>query len=263
MTLLTDPVIKTVTTLANGDLIPNVDISDTSGTPAGTSAKITAGNLSTFIQSSLGNSAFQDIANDVEIFAKNAVKPISASGLFNNTFFQNYVVTNSIGSLAQVVAIGGTYNILTSLLAANEAQISNVAIAYKTIANAAQTKILDEVNNKFLFPSNLYTYGTTYTQYIVRVSITIDVPLIPNHLATRLYLRLRRVVDNSIVYTAEFNQSTFAAQTGVSQSHSMPIFVNDEADPFVVGGVYLDILNNAASATSITVQSVDISIFRN
>lgn len=45
MTKLTDAGIKTVTLLANADLIYNVDVSDTTDDPAGTSAKVTYQNL--------------------------------------------------------------------------------------------------------------------------------------------------------------------------------------------------------------------------
>lgn len=45
MTFLTDASVKTVTTLSDGDLIHNVDVSDVTSNAAGTSAKITVGNL--------------------------------------------------------------------------------------------------------------------------------------------------------------------------------------------------------------------------
>jgi hypothetical protein len=85
----------------------------------------------------------------------------------------------------------------------------------------------------------------------------------PNNATTKIYIRLRRVVDNSIIYTSQFKQSDFGAENNDFFSAVIPSFVNSETDPFVVDGCYFDILNNTNSAGSVTLQDLSIRIFFN
>lgn len=178
-----------------------------------------------------------------------------------------YSVGNSANSLAQLVPTGapGTlalgYNLLTAFLEVNETQNANSPIAYKDTANSPQATYLDEVADKFLFPSNLNTFGKNYVSYFIRTVISIDLSAV-NNTTTKYYVRLRRVVDDSIIAVDEWTQSDFGAQNGLIVTSEMKTFVEGELDPFVVDGCYLDILNDSNSSGTVTVQSVSVRIFR-
>jgi len=164
-------------------------------------------------------------------------------------------------------------NLLNNFTTAWEVVRANVAPVYKNIYNVTQTYFLDETNNRFIFPSNLYTYGNTYSPYVFRITGTFNIPT-TSWVTTRFLVQLRRYTDNSIIYTIPFIMSDVpGAQTGVVFSGAIPSFVNSETDPFVVspeittigtgwGGCYIEILNTANSSTSITLQDIGIRIFK-
>jgi len=172
---------------------------------------------------------------------------------------------NSDTGLAQLVPTGDPilvatigYNLLSTLLETNETLESNVPIEYKDTAGASQTTILDETNDKFMFPSNLKTFGKQYVDYTIRIRMTIDW----SAGKSKFYVRLRRIVDNSFVFSFSFSQVDFPSQTSAIEGTSIKTFVNSESDPFVVGGAYLDILNDDDSVGTVTLQDVDVRIFR-
>lgn len=201
------------------------------------------------------------LATDAEVFDKNAFKAVTAAALFNNIRLSSFSVGNSAGSLGQTIPAGITYNLLNQLLASNETQSGEFIVNFKDINNVPQATILDEVNNKFLFPSNLHTFNNVYTPYFFRIVGTFDIPSTASQ-TTKFNIRLRRVIDNSVIFTLDFARSDLAAATGVTFAGSILTFVNSEADPFVLDGCYLDLLNETGSATSITLQSINIRIFR-
>jgi len=207
------------------------------------------------------------ISTDAEVFNKNSSKAITGLSLYNNIFFQEWQVQNSVTGLAQLVPSGIPatigYNLLTTFLEVNESTISNIPINFKDIANSPQLKILNQTSDKFLFPSNLNTFNSQYTDYFVRINFTADITSTSNT-TTKFYVRLRRVVDNSILFTVNFSQSDFGAQVNVPFSGSIPTFVNSETDPFVINGCYLDILRDSNSiGGEVTLQTISITIFRN
>ena len=179
-----------------------------------------------------------------------------------------FSVGNSASGLSITVPTGdptnvGTvgYRLSTSLLEANEDQMGNTAIVYKDILDVTQSTYLDEVNDKFLFPSNLNTFGLSYVSYIIRVVLKVDIASTSNT-TTKYYVRLRREVDDSIIAEAQFSQSDFPVQNDIPIKTEFSTFVEGEADPFVVDGAYFDILNDSNSSDAVTLQDVSIRIFR-
>lgn len=180
----------------------------------------------------------------------------------------DFFVGNSDTALAQLVPTGDPgnpatigYDLLTTLLEANESQNANGTITYKNTADLTQATFLDETNNKFLFPSNLNTFGMTYVSYFIRTVLKIDLSAV-NNSTTKYYIRLRRVIDDSIIAVDEFIQSDFGAQNGLIITSEIKTFVSGETDPFVVDGCYLDILNDSSSSGTVTLKDVSIGIFR-
>lgn len=180
----------------------------------------------------------------------------------------DFSVGNSDTALAQLVPTGDPgnpatigYDLLTTLLESNETQNANGTITYRDTADSVQATFLDETNNKFLFPSNLNTFGMTYVSYFIRTVLKIDLSAV-NNATTKYYIRLRRVVDNSIIAVDEFIQSDFSAQTGLIITSEIKTFVSGETDPFVVDGCFLDILNDSSSSGTVTLQDVSVRIFR-
>lgn len=209
------------------------------------------------------SSGIVQLATDQEVFNKDNSKPITAENISNAVTLAKFSAGNSITGLTQNVAIGGTYNLLTSLVSASETQDGNIAIQYKNITNTVQNYILDDVNNKFLFPSNLYTYNLIYNLYTIRVQVTYNIATTTNQ-TTRFYIRLRRVIDDSVVPagTLEFNMTNTVARTGETAGGIFETFVKYETDPFVLNGCYLSIDNDSISSDSITVTGINIRISR-
>lgn len=201
-------------------------------------------------------------ATPTEYFNKNADYFATPELISNDVRLARFSVSNSATGLTQAVAVGGSYNILTPLLEASETQASNIPIIYKTIANATQSKILTEADDKFLFPSNLNTFNLTYVPYLIRVVFTVDIPNIANNLITEFSIVIRRVIDNSAVATASFFKGTGSAVTDKQYTAVIKTFVNSETDPYVVDGCYLSLENSSGSATQITLKSANIRIFR-
>ena len=258
--------------LADLSIIPTLGTAafEDTGTTDGTIPVIGAGDK---LSNSLLNNASETLsgiverATDPEVFNKDSTRYITGLSLYNNVFFQEWLTANSVTGLTQAVPTGVVatigYNLLTSLLEANESTTSNVPINFKDIADSPQLKILNQASNKFLFPSNLNTFNSQYADYFIRIDLILDITSTSNS-TSKFYVRLRRVVDDSIVFTLTFSESDFGAQTDKPISGSVPTFVNGESDPFVVDGCYLDILrDNNSVGGNITIKSVDIKIFRN
>jgi hypothetical protein len=121
---------------------------------------------------------------------------------------------------------------------------------------------LDETNDRFLYPSNLYTYNTSYTSFGIRVITTIDHPTVGSNQQTSIILRLRRHIDDSIVSEKEFDIVNKGAATGFSFTTEFLTFVNGETDPYVLDGMYIDILNSTDSDTNFTLVGGDIRKFK-
>lgn len=161
-------------------------------------------------------------------------------------------------TLTRISSFG--YNILATMLEANEDLKTNNAISYKDITNTPQSTFLDEVNNKFLFPSNLNTFANTYVTYFIRTTFVIDLSAVSNQ-TTRYYLRLRRVSNNTIIAQDQYIYSDFPAVINLPETSEIKTFVDGETDPFVVDGCYLDILSDSNSAGTVTLQNATVRIF--
>jgi hypothetical protein len=203
------------------------------------------------------------LATQTEIFNKNNTKAATGENIANDVRLAQFSVGNGITGLTQNIAIGGSYNVLTSLLQSTETQSGNISVPYKNISNTAQSTFLDEVNNKFLFPSNLYTYNNTYVQYQIRCSFIFNITDTSGQ-TTKLNVRLRRVIDNSIVPGGELNylRSDLPAGTGIILPVLFATFVNSETDPFVLNGCYISLDNDAQSSDAITLTDINIRIFK-
>jgi len=207
------------------------------------------------------------LATQLEFFNKNSTKSITALNIFNDVRNERYSVGNTIAGLSQVLpfgnaAVGGNgYNLLTSLLAVNEDQKSNIVIPYRNIANAVQTKYLDEVNNKFLFPSNLFTYNNNNTAFTIRATVVCDIASTIGD-SVKFYIRLLRVIDNSIISSKSVSQAEFPAQTGAIVTVEFKVFVETETDPFVLNGMYIDMLNDTGGNDAVTITSISVRIFK-
>lgn len=229
-----------------------------------------------FLGANLGNPEWQnfpvadettqgiiEIATQTEYLNKDNGKAITANNVYNDVRLANFSVSNSATGLTQVVAIGGSYNLLTPLLEANEEQVGNIPIVYKNAANVVQNKILDEANDKFLFPSNLNTFNLSYVPYLIRVIFTVNIPTIPNDRSTEFTIAIRRVIDNSEVASIDpFVKTTGAAVTNKQYTAILKTFVNSETDPYILDGCRLFIENSAGSETTVTLTSASIRIFR-
>jgi hypothetical protein len=202
------------------------------------------------------------LATSTEYFNKDDSKTITSLDIANDVRLIKYTVGNSVTGENVTILAGNNYNILTNLLEANEAQISDTPITYYDTSNILQTKYLDETNNKYLAPSNLYTYNQGYVPLVLRIVFTVDIPSVGNNQSTSFTINLRRVIDDSIVAVVEFIRGPSAAVTGKVETAIIATFINGEVDPFVVDGFYLTLDNDASSVTSITLQDLSVRIFR-
>lgn len=247
-----------ISELGNGGLLQATDaLLITRGTG---NYKVTGNNI--IAEASKSVKGITQLATSTEYFNKDDTKTITPNDIANDVRLAKFSVANSVAGLTQVVAIGATYNMLTSLLEGNEVSNTNIPIIYKNTANATQNTILDEINDKFLFPSNLNTFNLSYTPYSIRVIFTIDIPTIPNDRSTEFAIAIRRVIDNSEVASTIFFKTNGAAVINKQYTVILKTFVNSETDPYVVDGCRVFIENSAGSETQITLKSVNIRIFR-
>lgn len=202
-------------------------------------------------------------ATQTEYFNRNNTQPITAENIYQDVRLARFAVINSTNGLTQTLAIGGSYNLLTSLLEANETQQSSIAIQYKNTLNAVQATLLNQTTDRFLMPSSLYTFNSNYIKYTFRVQVTYNVPATTQTIV--FYIRLRRGSDNSVIPGGElrFVIHNTNAKTGEIICGSLETSVNSEIDPFVVNGCYLSIENDASSANSLTITGTHITIFCN
>lgn len=203
------------------------------------------------------------IATQQEYFNKNNTKTVTAANIANDVRNASFSVSNSITGLNISVAPNTTYNLLTALTEAGELQNGSIAITYKNISNITQSKILDEVNNKFLLFSALHTLNSTYYHLRFMVQVTYNITTTTNQ-TTMFYIRLRRVVDNSIVTggTILGVQHNVGTRTNETLNGAIPVFVNGELNPLVLDGCYLSFDNDSASSATIVITGIDIIIFK-
>lgn len=207
-------------------------------------------------------------ATPTEYFNKNADYFATPELISNDVRLARFSVSNSATGLTQAVAVGGSYNILTPLLEASETQASNIPIIYKTIANATQSKLLNQTTDVIILPSPLYTYNNTYNRYNVLASCVADIPTIQNNSVIELYIVIRRASDNveiirsrPFLYTAT-NSGGGDRLNAVLTASSMPLIVSGEADALCNGGFKIFLESASYSIASITLKSINLTIFR-
>jgi hypothetical protein len=178
-----------------------------------------------------------------------------------NLQIQNYTVNWNSGSISQVLAAGSSLTLNTLLTETGESY-RGVKPNFKNISDQVYSTILDETEDKFLFPSNLYTYENDYTHYIFRTTFTMDHPDLGNNAHTNVYVRLRRKIDDSIVAVMEWDVMDKGARSNFKFGMEFNTFVGGESDPYVVDGMYIDITNDQDSDSSITLTEVDVRLFK-
>lgn len=212
-------------------------------------------------------------------------KGMSPLNFFSSPFVVSYSVKDKVEGLSEVVAPSGEYNLLSDMVTAAESIFSNpdkkpdfykIDPVYNPNNNDGPvlTNWLDDLNNRFIFPSNKNTYGgglesskVSYIPYYFRGVITFDIPS-TSATTTNFLVRARRYIDDSIVYTWRYSISDSNSFTDAEISLNAPTFVgsntvqNGELDPYSLDGMYFDFRNETGSSQSITIKSIDIRIFR-
>jgi len=240
------------------------------------------------LQNKLGLGSTQ-LATSTEYFNKSSIKAVTAYNISEDVRILRYGVFNNTATVAVTIPTGdstadGTgnfvhgYNLLTPFLATNETRTGASNLIYKNISNSTQTTYLQEdattdpnqANsnlNKYLFPSNLYTYNNDYTTFSIRVRVTLE-PLgnLGNNNAF-IVLRLLRADFNAnnekIVDKADITLTDFAINSALEFTRYFSYtFANGEADPYVNDGVRLDVIQSDLSTTTAAIQinSVNIAI---
>jgi hypothetical protein len=202
------------------------------------------------------------LATQQEAFDLNAVKASSPATVYGSGWIQKHNIANKEVGLGIVLAAGATYNLFTPFLEANEQRIGEAPV-FKTIdPETVQLTMLDEVNNKYLFPSNENTYNTSYVEFKFRVILTIDHAAVGSNATTTLKVGLYRALDDSEITASEVRLTDVSARNGYKFTEEFTTWVNSEADPFVVDGMYVRIENEAGSSGSVTLQEDDIDMFK-
>lgn len=174
---------------------------------------------------------------------------------------ENYSVSNNSGVISNILAAGTTLNTCTLLLESGETAIGQNPV-YRNVAGTSQATYLDETNDKFLFPSNLNTYSTAYTQYDVRVTLVIDHPAVSTNQSIMIKCSIKREVDDSVVSEVQHLIHNHPVVTGEKLTLNFKTFVNTEADPYVVDGMYIELENMALSSGSFTLTEFDVRLFK-
>lgn len=174
---------------------------------------------------------------------------------------ENYSVSNNSGVISNTIAATATLNLCTELLEANESSIGEFPV-YRNVAGTSQATYLDEAGDKLLFPSNLQTYSTEYTQYIIRPTLKISHAPVGTNQTIEFFVSLKREVDDTVVSKKTHSIHNHAAQTDEPFTFDFVTFVNTESDPYVVDGMYIEIENSPLSSLSFEVTEIDLRIFK-
>jgi hypothetical protein len=174
---------------------------------------------------------------------------------------QNYNINNNSGVITQVLTAGQSVRLTDFFTEAGETSLG-IKPNYYNISDVPQSTYLDEVNDKYLFPSNLYTYNNVYCHFVFRVTLTLDHPLVGSNQITTLDIKLKREVDDSVVASMEWHAANKAASNGLLVTRNFDTYVNGEADPYVVDGMYIEATNNTDSDTDVTLKEVDVRLFK-
>ncbi len=171
---------------------------------------------------------------------------------------QSYATLCSVSGLTTTITAGSSLNLLSLFALSDESLRKETYFNLRDTSNSLITNLLDATNDKFVFPSNLNTFNKDYKGYIIRVNTTADYAGAAG--ATEEYnFRIRRVVDNSIIDTRVLPRVELDSVTGVNRGVLFQTFVNTETDPYVLDGMYIDILV-PTGGLDITLTSLSILI---
>jgi len=171
---------------------------------------------------------------------------------------QSFATLCSVSGINTTITAGNSLNLLSLFGTVNESLRKETYFDLKDTSNITITNFLDAVNDKFVFPSNLNTFNKTYKGYVIRVNTTADYAGASG--ATEEYnFRIRRVVDNSIIDTRVLPRVELDSLTGVNRGVLFQTFVNTETDPYVLDGMYIDLIV-PSGGLDITLTSLSVLI---
>lgn len=199
------------------------------------------------------------LATTQENFDISTTTAVSPSILFNDNRVRDYTIYNETGTVNTSLTPGSTYKINSGLLATNETR-NGLTFQLKDKNNANQATYTVN-NDKFLFPSNLYTHNHSYKTYMLRIISTFDRPLVGSNESTIIHINLRREVDDSLVASKDIVYHNVSANTADVKTREFTTFVGGETDPYVADGMYVEIENDSDSDTNITVVSANVRIW--
>ncbi len=205
------------------------------------------------------SSAQLQLATTQENFDISTLTAISPSILFNDTRVRDYTIFNDTGTVNVALTPGSTYKINSGLLAANETR-NGLIFQLKDKNNVNQATYTVD-NDKFLFPSNLYTHNHSYKTYMFRIISTFNRPAVGGNQSTTINVNLKREVDDSLVSSKDITYSNVSANTADIKTREFTTFVGGETDPYVADGMYVEIENDSSSDTNITVASANVRMW--
>ena len=206
---------------------------------------------------------YVQIASDIDAFNKSNYKTLSPYLLSVNPLVQNFTLSYSVSGLSVVVSGGGTYKLTQDLLVSSESAPDDYYPVFKDVSNSTLSTYLDEINNKFVFPDNGNTFNKNKIDYQIRLKITYNHYAVGGANLIKFDAKIRRQVDNSIVYT--FNEVIITdelAGTGKVYTSTALTYVAGVLDPYSVDGMYLEVESNGSSDRNMTVTGVQIMIVK-
>ena len=192
------------------------------------------------------NAGIAEIATQAETNAgSDDARIVTALKINEAKQLQSFATLCSVSGISTAITAGNSLNLLSLFGTANESLRKETYFDLKDTSNVTITNFLNvgltPADNKFVFPSNLNTFNKAYKGYIIRVNTVADYAGATG--ATEEYnFRIRRVVDNSIIDTRVLPRVELDSTTGVNRGVLFQTFVNTETDPYVLDGMYIDIL---------------------
>jgi|14BtaG_2_1085337.scaffolds.fasta_scaffold00387_5 hypothetical protein len=219
-------------------------------------------------------------ASSTEYFDKDNTKIITANDVANDVRLSGYSViqeSDTSGSpprppVGNPFATGGSfvtgYNLLTTFTTANENKFGGANTVYRDVTNNVQNTFLAEdptpANNKLLFPSSLHTYNEGYVSYSIRVNIKATAAGTFAGNNGHYYVRVIRFGLNTIArnYGAFIVSDSSNGDRILVPTMTLNTFVDSESDPFVNGGIVIDIIKDVDSTdpANININYIDITI---
>lgn len=210
----------------------------------------------------VGGSGTLELATQQEAFDINSTKALSPATLYNLMRNQRYDTKNDVSAQAVVLTPTDELNLFSTFLEVNEAYNENIPSVFQNVSDSLQATYLDEANDKYLFPSNLFTFNQVYVESKFRVILIVDHPAVGSNQGTTLKISLNRSIDDSEISAREEKFSNVSARTGFKFTIEFTTFVSGETDPFVLDGMYILIINETDSNTNVTIQGIDIDLFK-